>query len=365
MAWSLKLGVNAVLSAPRSGLCAPRSFCGPSTTRLYGSSERDQAMAKLLARRLAQAIPLLFGISLLSFLIVALAPGDPLAHLATDPHISPQTIEALRHRLGLDVPAHIRYWRWLVGLLHGDWGISLQYRIPVSTLIATRALNTLILSLSATLVAILIGVPLGIIAAVRRQSLIDRACGWLSTISLSTPRVFLGLLALLLAAKTGWFPIGGQHSAAFDRLTSVQRLLDALHHLILPALVLSLAPLAVYLRQMRGHLLETLDQEYVRTARAKGLSRSAVILKHALRPALNPVITLFGYSIGNLLSGSALVETIMAWPGVGQMTVQAVFARDIYVLMAAVMVTSLLLIVGNMIADLLLAANDPKIKLEA
>jgi peptide/nickel transport system permease protein len=314
---------------------------------------------------LIHAIPLLLGVSILSFLIIAVTPGDPLAELLDKPHISRETIEALRHRMGLDLPMYVRYWRWLTGLVRGDFGLSLQYQVPVSTLIAPALLNTLILSLSATVVSVLVGIPLGIVAAVRRGGWIDRACGLLATVSLSTPRIFLALLALLLAAKTGWFPIGGQYSAPPDRMAGVEKIVDALHHLVLPALILSLAPLAVYLRQMRGNLLDTMEEDYIRSARAKGLSEWAVILKHALRMALPSIITLFGYSIGSLLSGSALVETVMAWPGMGQMTVQAVFARDIYVLMAAVMLASVMLIVGNLLADVLLGVNDPRIKLEA
>jgi peptide/nickel transport system permease protein len=322
-------------------------------------------MTRLLVKRFAQTIPLLFGISILSFLIIALTPGDPLAHLATDPHFSRQTIEALRRRMGLDLPVQVRYWRWLAGLLRGDFGLSLQYQVPVSTFLPAALINTLILSLSAMLVSLLAGIPLGIIAALRRGRLIDRICGWLAMFSLSTPRIFLALLTLLLAAKTGWFPIGGQYSSSFDRLSGIEQVIDAVHHLVLPALILSLTPLAVYLRQMRGNLLDTMDEDHVRMARAKGLSEPAVILKHALRTALNPIITLFGYSIGNLLSGSALVETIMVWPGIGKMTVDAVFARDIYVLMAAVMIASVMLIAGNLLADVLLGINDPRIKMEA
>ncbi len=322
-------------------------------------------MTRLLIKRLAQVVPLLLGVSILSFLIMALTPGDPLVGLLENPHISRETLEALRHRLGLDLPVYVRYWRWLTGLLQGDFGVSLQYQTPVATLISPALVNTLILSLSALLVSVLLGIPLGVIAAVRRGSMIDRACGFLATLSLSTPRIFLALLALLLAAKTGWFPIGGQYSTSFDRMSGLEKLLDSLHHLLLPALILSLAPLAVYLRQMRGNLLDTLEEDFVRIARAKGLRETSVIVKHALRTALNPIITLFGYSIGNLLSGSALVETVMAWPGMGKMTVEAVFARDIYVLMAAVMIASAMLIAGNFLADVVLRVNDPRIKLEA
>jgi peptide/nickel transport system permease protein len=322
-------------------------------------------MLRLILKRVLQAIVLLFGISALSFFLIALTPGDPLADLANNPHISRDTIEAMRHRLGLDVPVHLRYGRWLSGILRGDFGVSLAYQVPVSDLIATRLLNTLILSSSALVVALVIGLPLGVLAAVRRNSLVDRLCALLATVSLSSPRIFLALLALLLAARTGWFPIGGQYSTDFDALERpFGQLIDAAHHLILPALVLGLYPLAVYLRQMRGALLETMADDYVRTARAKGLSESAVVGHHALRNALNPIIALLGGSIGSLLSGSALVETIMVWPGIGRMAVEAVLARDIYVVMAAVMIAAVMLVVGNLIADGLLSWNDPRITTE-
>jgi peptide/nickel transport system permease protein len=321
-------------------------------------------MLKLIVKRVLQAVPLLFGISLLSFFLIALTPGDPLSSMMSDPRFSRETVEALRHRLGLDLPVTIRYWRWLTGLLQGDFGLSLEYQVPVSSLVAIRLVNTLILSSSAFLVALVVGLPLGIIAAVRRNTLVDRACALLAMVSLSSPRLGLALLALLVAARTGWFPIGGQYSVDFDTLGRFEQLMDALHHLLLPTLILSLYPLAMYLRQMRGALLDTLTDDYVQMARAKGLSESAVIRNHALRNALNPIIALFGNSIGQVLSGSALVETIMAWPGMGKMTVEAVFARDIYVVMAAVMIASVLLIAGNLLADVLLGINDPRTKLE-
>jgi peptide/nickel transport system permease protein len=321
-------------------------------------------MTKLILKRVLQAIPLLVGISLLSFFLVALAPGDPLSRLIEDPHVSRETIEAMRHRLGLDLPVPVRYWRWLAGLLQGDFGLSLEYQVPVSSLLPARLMNTLILSASSLVLALLVGLPLGFIAAVRRNGWVDRACGWLATVSLSCPRLVLALLALLVAARTGWFPIGGQYSVEFETLSGFEQLMDVLRHLILPMVILSLYPLAVYLRQMRGGLLETMTDEYVRAARAKGLSERAVIGRHALRNALNPMIALVGGSIGNLLSGSALVETVMAWPGMGRMTVEAVFARDIYVVMAAVMIAAVLLMIGNLVADVLLGVNDPRITME-
>ncbi|MCS6804539.1 MAG: ABC transporter permease [Acidobacteriota bacterium] len=321
-------------------------------------------MVRLLVKRVLQAIPLLLGVSLLSFFIIALTPGDPLAELLERPNVSPETIEALRQRLGLDLPVPLRYGHWLSGLLRGDFGVSFQYQTPVATLMAPALLNTLTLSLSATLIALVVGIPLGVVAAVRRGGWVDRITGWVAMISLSTPRIFLALLALVLAAQTGWFPIGGQYSRHAEQMNWLERLMDAAHHLILPALILSVAPLAVYLRQMRANLLDVLEEDFVRSARAKGLRETTVVVKHALRAALNPIITLFGYSIGNLLSGSALVETVMAWPGMGKLTVEAVLSRDMYVVMASVMVASAMLIVGNLIADVLLGLNDPRAKLE-
>lgn len=325
---------------------------------------RVATMAGLVIKRLLQAIPLLLGISLLSFFIIAVTPGDPLADLLERPNVSPETIEALRRRLGLDLPVALRYGHWLSGCLRGDFGISFQYQTPVATLLVPALINTLMLSLSATLIALVVGIPLGTLAAVRRGGWVDRVTGWVAMISLSTPRIFLALLALVLAAQTGWFPIGGQYARHAEQMSRLQHAIDVAHHLILPAFILSLAPLAVYLRQMRANLLDVLEEDFVRSARAKGLAETTVVIKHALRAALNPIITLFGYSIGNLLSGSALVETVMAWPGMGKLTVEAVFARDMYVLMASVMVTSAMLIAGNLIADLLLGLNDPRAKLE-
>jgi len=322
-------------------------------------------MFKISGKRLAQALPLLVGISLLTFLAVTLSPGDPLSQLLENPQISRETIEALRQRLGLGLPWHIRYVRWLGGILHGDFGFSIEYQVPVSGLVYPRLINTLVLSVAASVIAWLVGIPLGMIAAVRQRSWFDRFYSTFALLGLSTPRIFLSLLALLLAVSTGWFPIGGMYSITHDPMSTAGQIADMLHHLILPALVLSLYPLAVISSQMRGNLSEALLSDFVRAAQAKGLKARGVIARHALRNALNPLIVLMGYSIGNLLSGSALVETVMAWPGLGRLAVEAVFARDIYVIMASVMISSVMLILGNLIADLLLAANDPRVRIEA
>jgi peptide/nickel transport system permease protein len=320
---------------------------------------------KMIGKRLAQAVPLVLGISLLTFLVVNLAPGDPTVGLLENPHLSPETLAAIRERLGLGLPLHVRYVRWLAGIVQGDFGYSIEYQVPVGGLIYPRLINTLVLSVAASLIAWIVGILLGIFAAVRQGTWVDRIYSAFAMLALSTPRILLALVALLVAATTGWFPLGGMHSLTHDEMSTTGQMLDTLHHLILPALALSLYPLAVISNQMRGNLSEALLADFVRTARAKGLKRRVIIGTHAFRNAITPLIALMGYSIGNLLSGSALVETIMAWPGIGFLTVEAVFARDVYVIMASVMIGSVMLILGNLIADLLLAANDPRIRITA
>jgi peptide/nickel transport system permease protein len=322
-------------------------------------------MLKTFGKRLAQAVPLLLGVSLLTFLVVNLAPGDPLSGLIENPQISPETLQAIRERLGLGLPLTTRYVRWLAGILQGDFGYSIQYQVPVATLLYPRLINTLLLSFAASLIAWVVGILLGILAGVQQRRSVDRIYSAFALLALSTPRILLALVALLVAATTGWFPLGGMHSLTHEEMSTTGQLLDTLHHLILPALALSLYPLAVISSQLRGNLSEALLADFVRTAQAKGLKRRAVIGTHALRHAITPLIALVGYSIGSLLSGSALVETVMAWPGIGRLTVEAVFARDVYVIMATVMIGSVMLIVGNLIADLLLAANDPRIRITA
>lgn len=319
---------------------------------------------RLILTRLLQAIPTLLIISAISFALIGTAPGDALSGLEQDPRIRPETIAKLRQEYGLDRPLIVRYGSWLKGVLSGDLGASLTEKLPVTTLIGQRLVNTLKLSLSATLLALIVALPLGMLAAVRRGSWLDRISGWLALMSVSTPRIVLAIVALLLAARTRWFPIGNVRSLNVANDWSLLSLLDGMHHLVLPAIVMSLPLAAVYLRQMRAGMIETLQADFVRTARAKGLSESAVVLRHAARNALNPLITLFGYAIAALLSGSIIVETVMAWPGLGQLAVSAVRGRDVPVLMGIVLLTAVMMIVGNLIADVLHFVADPRLRNE-
>jgi peptide/nickel transport system permease protein len=319
-------------------------------------------MRTYVLRRVLQTIPLLLGISLITFLLLYLAPGDFLNQMAENPSISAETIEAMRVRFGLDKPWYVQYGIYLRNVIFNfDFGQSFSRHQPVFDVLSEGFTNTLILAVAAAVITWGLAVPLGMLAAVRQHSWIDRALSLIAFVWLSIPEILSGLLLLMLAARTGWFPVGGMRSLDYDELDSISQFFDVAHHLVLPALVVGLIPLAGRMRQMRGSLLDVLRLDYVTTARAKGLSERRVIVKHALRNALNPMITLFGYTLGALVSGSFIAEIIFSWPGLGRLTLDAILTQDQYLVMGAVLMASLVLIMGNLIADLLLAIADPRI----
>ena len=246
-------------------------------------------------------------------------------------------------------------------LLHFDFGESFSRHQPVFTVIREGLSNTLMLAVAAAVVTWGLAIPLGIWAAVRQYSWIDKTLSLIAFIWLSIPEILSGLLLLMLAARTGWFPVGGMRSIDYDDLTAIGRVRDLAWHLALPALVVGLVPLASRMRQMRGNLLDVLRLDYVTTARSKGLDEGVVIYKHALRNALNPMITLFGYTLGTLVSGSFIAEIIFSWPGLGRITFDAILSQDQYLVMGSVLMASVVLILGNLVADLLLALADPRI----
>jgi peptide/nickel transport system permease protein len=315
-----------------------------------------------ILRRFLQMIPLLFGISALTFILLQLAPGDFLNQMGENPAISPATIEAMRRNFGLDRPWYVQYALYLENiLLHFDFGESFSRHQPVFTVIREGLQNTLMLAGAAAVVTWGLALPLGIWAAVRQYSWVDKVLSLIAFIWLSVPEILSGLLLLMLAARTGWFPVGGMRSIDYDELTALGKARDLLWHLALPALVVGLVPLASRMRQMRGNLLDVLRLDYVTTARSKGLDEGVVIYKHALRNALNPMITLFGYTLGALVSGSFVAEIIFSWPGLGRLTLDAILTQDQYLVMGSVLMASVVLILGNLIADLLLAVADPRI----
>lgn len=311
-------------------------------------------------------IPVLLAVSLLSMFIIDLAPGDYLSSLRADPQISQSAVEEMRVQFGLDRPWFIQYFHWLKNVVtRFDLGQSFSYRMPVSELILGRLFNTLLLTATAYAIAWVIAVPLGTIAAARKDSWIDRLNSITAVLGLSIPQVLLVLLVVYFCAATGALPAGGMKTAAtYDLMSGWEKALDVLRHLIAPAAVLSVVALAGIARQMRANVLDFLDADFVRTARAKGLGERRVIFKHAARNAINPLITMFGFTIGGLLGGSLIVEWVMGWPGLGALTLEAVRRQDLYVVMAGLVMSSAMLVIGNLVADVLLALNDPRISYE-
>jgi peptide/nickel transport system permease protein len=319
-------------------------------------------MRRHLLKRLLASLPLLLGITFLSFLLMHTAQGDFLSSMQLNPQIDPRTIEMARSKFGLDQPWYLQYFKWIGQTLQGNFGYSFAYQRPVLAVIGSYVANTLLLSISALLLAWMLALPAGILSAIKRNSWTDHWIDFLSSVGLSLPTLLVALLALLFAAKTGWFPVGGRERLDAAELSLMDRLLDLGHHLALPAIVLAIHPAITYQRQVRSNLSSVLNESFIVTARAKGLPLSRVILKHGLRNALNPLISLFGFSIANLLNGAFLVEIIMSWPGLGRLTYEALLSRDLYLVMGSLTMASLMLIAGNLLADFLMACNDPRIR---
>ncbi len=313
-------------------------------------------------RRFLNLIPLLFGISLLSFIAIQLSPGDFLAEVRENPVISQQTVDEMRHNFGLDQPLYVQYGKWLWRITQLDFGYSFAFQVPVMWLIGSRLANTLILNVAALTIAWLVAIPIGIRAATRQYSATDNALSLVSYLGISTPTFFSGLVLLFLAFKTRWLPIGGMTSLDFELMPWYEQALDVARHLVIPAGVLGFLAAAGLMRQMRGNLLEVLRHDYVRTARAKGVPERPVIYRHAVRNAINPLITIFGFEIGNLLSGAAILETVVNWPGLGRLILESLTRKDLYVVMGSLVIGGTTLVLGNLIADVLLALADPRIR---
>lgn len=389
-----------------------------------------------LLRRLIALPPLLLVITLLTYLLLQLSPGDFFAKLEEDPTKSQDTVMDMRRAAGkvIDVAPARRavqvgefviddrhysfdlqgrllldgeqvdprtqqqwvktftwpapdgtdytvtetgrvyqwvgpvrgYFAWLWRVVrHQDLGQSFQHSRSVADVMIDAVSNTLTLSIAALLIAWGLAIPLGVWSGVKPNSLVDHVCGAVAYFGLSVPSVFLALLAILFAYTTGLFPVGGVRDLiAWEDMSFGERALNRAHHLALPAFVVGFTSLAGYMRQMRGQMVETMSQDYIRTARAKGVSERRVTFRHALRNAINPLVTLLGFSLSALLSGSFLVEVVMNWPGLARVVVDAIFAKDEPLVLASVLMAAVMLVVGNMVADLLLAWVDPRIRVQ-
>lgn len=319
-------------------------------------------MTGYLLRRIAAAVPLVFGVLTLTFFMVRLAPGDP-ASLYISSDISPDFAEKLRHSFGLDQPLHVQYWQWLSSTLRGEFGVSFSKHAPVFDVIIDTLPRTLLLTSAALALNFIVGIALGIAAAVRRGRMHDHVLGILSLFLYSMPEFWLGLMLILgLSLQIPLFPASGMHSPLATYLPPFDYALDVLHHMVLPAFVLGIASAAATGRYMRGSLLEVINQDYIRTARAKGIREAVVLTRHALRNALLPIITLFGLSLPFLLGGAVIVETVFGWPGMGKLAVDAIFTRDYPMIIACTFVAGCTVIAGNLLSDVLYGIADPRIR---
>lgn len=319
-----------------------------------------------ILKRLLQALLTLLLASALSFAIIKLAPGDYLSTLRQNPKISPERIEEVRRQFGLDKPPVVQYllWLWQV-VTQGNFGTSFVYQRPVASLLWERVPATLLLGLSSLIFTWAIAIPLGIIAAVNQNRWADRLLQVISYIGQGFPSFITALLLLILAQYTSpLFPVGGMTSINHADLTPLGQILDIGWHMILPSIALTVTSFAGLQRITRGELLDVLRQDYIQTARAKGLPENRVIYVHALRNAINPLVTLLGFEFAGLLSGAFIAEYFFNWPGLGRLILQAVTAQDLYLVMASLMMGGFMLIMGNLLADLLLKAVDPRIRLE-
>jgi peptide/nickel transport system permease protein len=313
-------------------------------------------------RRVLQSLLLLFGVSLLSFILIQLAPGDFFSEMRLNPQISPETVSALRTQYGMDRPLPVRYARWLVSVAHGEWGYSFAYNIPVAPLLWTRARNTLALTILSSALTWLLAIPLGVFAAHRRGKVWDRIAGAGSSILLSIPDVLLALAFLLLALRSHLFPVGGMSSLDSGAFSAIARLRDFLIHATLPVCALVLGSFPVIFRHVRAGMLEALASPSVRAARGLGIPPHRILFVYGLKAAANPLVSLLGLTLATLLSSSLLIETVMSWPGLGPLLLEAIFARDLFLVVGAVLLSTLFLVAGNFIADLLLYFSDPRIR---
>ncbi|MEK6255502.1 MAG: ABC transporter permease [Gemmatimonadales bacterium] len=326
-------------------------------------------MLKYIVKRLLLSVPLVLGIVTATFFMAHLAPGDPM-----DMYLEPQrqrqvdleVIELLRKKYGLDQPVHVQYVTWLKNVAQGDFGESFRHRRPVKDMLVEAVPYTLQLTVLAIILDALIGITIGIISAVRQYSKLDKTITIGSLIIYAIPSFWLALMLIMVfSVNLGWFPTSQTRSMNYEDLTAIGQMLDRAWHLVLPVFVMGIAGAAGTARYMRNKLLEVLNEEYIMAARARGFRERTVIVKHALRNAMIPIVTIYGMSLPFLLGGATIIETIFAWPGMGRLTVSAVGGRDYPIIMATVMIAAVLTVLGNLLADITYAAVDPRVSYDA
>ncbi len=319
---------------------------------------------RYLERRVIHAILLLIGASVLCFLFSDLAPGSFFDEMKLNPQISPGTVAALRSQYGLDQPLPVRYERWVKSVLKGEWGYSFAYNASVRSLLVVRARNTLLLTVLATALSWLIAVPLGVWIANRPGGWGNRLTMGGTSLLLSVPELVLALGLLYVAIRTHALPPGGMLSVGFEQLGPWAKIRDLGAHVAVPVTTLVLASLPILVRHVRASMIEVLKAPFIQAARGHGIGRTTLLLRYALPAAANPLISLFGLSVAGLLSGSLLVEVVTGWPGLGPLLLEASLSRDLYVVVGVVLSSTILMILGSLLADAMLVVADPRVRLE-
>jgi peptide/nickel transport system permease protein len=315
-----------------------------------------------LGRRLIRAVLLLAGVSVLCFVFTEMAPGSFFDEMRLNPQISPETISALRSRYGLDQPLVVRYGRWVRSAAHADFGYSIAYNAPVAPLLWERAKNTLLLTTTGMLLTWLISVPLGVWTAARRGRMLDQGVRVASSLLVSIPEVVIAVALLAIVVRWRVLPVGGMRSVDNEGLSQWTRLQDIASRMLLPTIILTLAESAIIVRHVRASVLEVLGTPFVQAARGLGIGRTRLLFRHVLPVAASPAISLFGFSLAGLLSGSLLVEVMCGWPGLGPLILDATLSRDFCLVIGGIMLSALFMAGGNLIADIMLLACDPRIQ---
>lgn len=318
-------------------------------------------MSKYLMKRLIQTIPIFIGISIIVFILVNSQPGDPYSSMI-DPNVTPEIKEAMLRKIGYYDPMPVKYMKWAGRAIQGDLGYSLSYKEPVINVIKSRLPNTFILAIVSLAFSTLIAIPIGMISSVKRYSLFDYVTTVLAFVGLSIPAFFFGMLLIkFFAVDLKLAPISGMVTIG-KKYIGINHVMDVINHMILPAIVLALINTASLMRYTRSSMIEIIKQDYIRTARAKGVSAFSITCKHALKNALIPIITILSFQLPSLFSGALLTETIFVWPGIGRLNYEAVLNRDYPLIMGIVMIFAIVTLVSNMLADIMYAIVDPRVK---
>ncbi len=325
-------------------------------------------MLRFILRRLVHMIPIVLIVVAIGFFLIQLAPGDFFTQLALSPDIRPADLEHFRRQFGLTDPWPVQFFRYVWNVLRGNFGYSELFKAPVFAIVQSRAAATILLAVTSLALAWGFSIPAGVFAATHQYRWQDQTVSVFAFVGLAIPNFFLAFLLIYIVAATStppgtWLPLGGYQSLDSAEMGTMGLIVDRIRHMIIPVFVLGTSAMASLTRIMRANMLDIMNQQYVVTARSKGQTERKVIYRHALRNAINPMITILVFQISAILAGSALVENVLAWPGLGRVILQAILSQDLYLVMGSLIYSAVLLVVGNLIADILLAVVDPRIRI--